>query len=58
MSPKVCSNSKTELWKHMNQNYTQNSVIVVTSKNAFFNRNSFGEFETATGFMVSKQVRE
>ena len=58
MNLEVCSDFKIGPHKYKNQNYTQNGVTEVTSKNMFFNRNSFGKSKTETGFVASKQLRQ
>ena len=44
--------------KQISRNCMQNGLKVLSSKNVFFKRSSFGNFETIIGFMASKKVFE
>ena len=48
--------SKTESWKHIYQNGTQNAAKWLTTKNE--NHSSFGNSETANGILMLKRVRK
>ena len=54
----VCSLFKIEPWNHKNKNGMQNGATMRTSEIASFNHSLFGNYETAIGFVVSKQVQE
>ena len=57
MSPGVCSISKTKPRISSYWNFMQIEIIVVTSKNVFFNESLFANFETTIGFILSKWIR-
>ena len=58
MSLKIYFDFKVEPRKYRNQKCIQNGVILVTSKNTFFNVARLVKFDVAIGFVALKQVQD